>query len=89
MITLTECSKVQRKKTRSLSSLSISDSHIKHCSNMVIQRMLDTAAKKTLEVEELNGVTFKGDENVVIEKIKEMEERDHKIITSKGLDNNL
>lgn len=49
-----------------------------------MKRMSDCATRKMWELGKSVGVSFQGDENVVLEKLKAMEERDYAIISSKG-----
>lgn len=65
--------------------MSISDDQIVYCNNLAIQRLSREAASKSWELGKKIGVTFIGDENEIIDKIVEMENRDREVISLKGV----
>lgn len=70
----------------STSCMSVSDNIIKNCNRLIFDKLSMESARKCWEIGKKSGVSFDGDEEFVIHKILEMEERDRKIISSKGVD---
>lgn len=64
--------------------MSISDNSIKNCNRLILDDLSMDSAKKCWEIGKKVGVSCGGEEEVVIPKILEMEERDQKIISMKG-----
>lgn len=69
----------------SSSGLNISDNQIKNCVRLAKEKLSKEAAAKTWELGKLIGVSYSGEEDGMIQKIVEMEERDRNIISSTGI----
>lgn len=64
--------------------LSVSDVTIRHCNNLILKKMSTKAAKTTWEIGKRTGVTYNGDEEEILDKIKGMEDRDRDGINLNG-----
>lgn len=68
--------------------VSVSDVTICHCNSLILQKLSKTAAIKTWELDKRAGATYNGNEDDIILRIMEMEERDREIIYPIGVQKN-
>lgn len=80
------CSGMHYQPDLCTSGMSIPDNSIKNCNRLILESLSMDSARKCWELGKMVGVNYEGNEEAVIQKILEMEERDRKIISIKGAD---